>query len=146
MNDAISTMHSAESQLVTLPVTTTSGMTILNLVTPADAAPPTSFTIILAITALIGLLVGVLVMLLLIYLDTRLFAPEQVREKIGLACLGSLSWDRELQTSPAQVHGPVIHEVTDIGASLRLTGVLPDQWRAPQGAALLITSAQSKES
>jgi capsular exopolysaccharide synthesis family protein len=145
MNDAIASMQEAEKTLVALPVTTTSDMTVIHLVTPADAAPPTKATIIIGITALVGLLIGALVMLLLIYLDNRLFTAEQVKDKIGLAYLGSVARDGEIQAAPTQARGPVAHEIADIGANLRLTGVLDGQWRAPNGVVLLVTSVQSAE-
>jgi capsular exopolysaccharide synthesis family protein len=145
MNDAISNMHTAESALVSMPTKTSSGMTVIHLVTPADAAPPTKGSIIIGITALIGLLIGVLVMMLLIYLDNRLFTPEQVKDKVGLAYLGGLARDGEMQSAPTQARGAAAHEIADIGANLRLTGVLPGQWRAPNGVILLVTSVQSTE-
>lgn len=145
MNDAIHSMSTAESTLVTLPATTTSDMTVIHLVTPADAAPPTKPVLIIAITAMVGLMIGVLVMLALIYLDNRLFTPDQIKEKIGLAYLGGVARDGEIQAAPTQARGPVAHEIADIGANLRLTGVLPGQWRAPNGVVLLVTSVQSTE-
>jgi capsular exopolysaccharide synthesis family protein len=120
-------------------------MTVVHLVTPADAAPPTKPVLIIGITAVVGLLIGALVMLLLIYLDNRLFTPEQIKDKVGLAYLGGVARDGELQAAPTQARGPVAHEIADIGANLRLTGVLPGQWRAPNGVVLLVTSVQTTE-
>ena len=47
--------------------------------------------------------------------------------------------------NPALAKGPVMHQFADIVVNLRLTGVLPGEWRNPKGAALLVTSAQSAE-
>jgi Mrp family chromosome partitioning ATPase/capsular polysaccharide biosynthesis protein len=101
--------------------------------------------IITAVTGGVGLFVGILVMLLLIYLDHRLRNFEQVNEKLGLAYVGSLPKSRDLQRTPIQVAGTLAQELSDICANLRLTGILPGTWQVPQGAVLLVTSPQEAE-
>src|SRR5207248_2355815 len=101
--------------------------------------------IIVGVTGGVGLLVGILVMLLIIFLDNRLRSEEQIKERLGLAYLGAVSNDNDIKATPTHVQGPVAHELSDICANLRLTGVLPGQWQAPHGAVLLVTSAQVAE-
>jgi capsular exopolysaccharide synthesis family protein len=87
-----------------------------------------------------------LIMLLVIYTDKRLQSGEQVREKLGVAYLGSISRSNEFANNPALTQGVVARQIGDIGANLQLTGVLPDKRQTTQGGAiLLITSAQSTE-
>jgi capsular exopolysaccharide synthesis family protein len=81
----------------------------------------------------------------MIYLDYRLQTDDQVPEKLGLNYLGTLSKDKEIQPGSIPTAGLAAQQRADISVNLRLTGVLPGSWRAPQGAVLLISSIQPEE-
>jgi Mrp family chromosome partitioning ATPase/capsular polysaccharide biosynthesis protein len=145
LNDEIHTIDTIQTQLLTLPATANSNIVTIQFATTKDAVPAVKSNLILAITAGIGLLIGTLIMLLVIYIDKRLQDGEQVSEKLGIAYLGGISRSKEFANNPAQTQGVVARQIGDIGANLRLTGVLPDQRQTTQGDILLITSAQSTE-
>ena len=145
LNDEIHTIDTIQTQLLTLPATTSNNIVTIQFATTKDAVPAVKSNLILAITAGLGLLIGTLIMLLVIYMDKRLQGGEQVREKLGIAYLGGISRSDKFANNPAQAQGVVARQIGDIGANLRLTGILPDQRQTTQGAILLITSAQSTE-
>ena len=145
LNDEIHTIDTIQTQLLTLPATTSNNIVTIQFATTKDAVPAVKSNLILAITAGLGLLIGTLIMLLVIYMDKRLQGGEQVREKLGIAYLGGISRSNKFANNPAQAQGVVARQIGDIGANLRLTGILPDQRQTTQGAILLITSAQSTE-
>ena len=145
LNDEIHTIDTIQTQLLTLPATASNNIVTIQFATTKDAVPAVKSNLILAITAGLGLLIGTLIMLLVIYMDKRLQGGEQVREKLGIAYLGGISRSDKFANNPAQAQGVVARQIGDIGANLRLTGILPDQRQTTQGAILLITSAQSTE-
>jgi len=145
LNDEIHTIDTIQTQLLTLPATTSNNIVTIQFATTKDAVPAVKSNLILAITAGLGLLIGTLIMLLVIYIDKRLQGGEHVREKLGIAYLGGISRSDKFANNPAQAQGVVARQIGDIGANLRLTGILPDQRQTTQGAILLITSAQSTE-
>lgn len=145
LNDETHTLDTIQSQLIALPTTARSDVVAIQFATAKDAVQAVKTNLILAATAGIGLLVGVMIMLLVISLDKRLSSGAQVREKLGLAYLGSVAKSDELKRKPIQASAAVLHEVANVAANLRLTSVLPKQWRAPQGTILLVTSARSAE-
>ncbi|QBD82032.1 hypothetical protein EPA93_41065 [Ktedonosporobacter rubrisoli] len=139
------TSDTLDAQLAAMPVLTTSGLTLLHLVGPTDATPTNKLSMTLAVSVLVGLLIGSLIVLLIIFLDNKLTSEEQVTDQLKLTYLGSLPHDGEMASAPTQARGTITHDLADIGSNLRLTGVLPSQWRAPQGVILLVTSAQTTE-
>jgi polysaccharide biosynthesis transport protein len=140
--DTTRTIDALQSQLSALPATVNGEVAVLQLATPKDVVQSAKGIIIIAVCAGVGLLVGLLVMLLVVFLDNRLHSDEEVKAKLGLAYLGSLSNNNEIKATPTSPTGETVHEVGDIRTNLRLTGVLPAQWQAPQGAVLLVTSPQ----
>ncbi len=145
LNDEIHTLDTIQTQLLTLPATASSNIVTIQFATSKDALPAVKSTLILAITAGIGLLIGTLIMLLVINQDKRLQGGEQVRDKLGMAYLGGISKSKKLAESPTQAQGDIAHEVADICANLHLTGVLPERGSVSQGVVLLVTSARSTE-
>ncbi len=143
--DATHTIDSLQAQLQVLPATVKGDVFVIQQATPKDVTTSPKGLIIMGVTVGVGLLLGILLMLLLIFLDTRLRNAEQVKEKLGMAYLGSLSNSNEIKEAPTRVRGELLHEVSDICVNLRLTGVLPGAWQAPHGAVLLITSPQVAE-
>ncbi|HKV58815.1 MAG TPA: hypothetical protein VJO32_11065 [Ktedonobacteraceae bacterium] len=144
-SDAIHNIDSLNNQLQSLPTTIHSDVYVIQNAKNSDASPTAKASTIVAASGGVGLLLGLAIMLLLIFLDSRLRSEEQVKEKLGLAYLGSISTAKELGAAPTRVSGTATRQVADISANLRLTGVLVGQWQAPQGAVLLITSPQSAE-
>ncbi len=134
-----------ETQILDLPSTVIGDAFVSQA---ADASQVTSSgksSLIIAASAGAGVLVGILLLLLLIFLDNGLYKYEQIREKLGLAYLGGLVTQGGgglKMASPSGANGP---RLADIRTSLRLTGVLPGEWRAPQGVVLLVTSPQDAE-
>jgi Mrp family chromosome partitioning ATPase/capsular polysaccharide biosynthesis protein len=145
LTDITHTIDTLQAQLQLLPVTVKSDVNPFQFAEPKDVTTSSKPTIIIAVTAGVGLFIGVLVMLLVIFLDNRLFSYEQVKEQLGLAYLGGISNTKGTKTNLAHITGRAADEVEDICANLRLTGVLPGSWQAPMGAVLLITSPRTAE-
>ncbi len=145
-NAIIQAMNSLQTQLLQLPATVKSDIFITQLATPTDVTSTSKAALVIAVTAAVGLVLGILVMLLMIFFDDRLRGDDLVKEKLGFAYLGGLSTSSNLKSSPTKVSGVAAQEVSDIGTNLRLTKVLPEVWdAASRGATLLITSAQTAE-
>jgi len=143
--DTTRTLDLLQTQLQTLPLTVNGNVSIIELAGLNTVTSTPKGLITLASITGLGLLIGILVMLLLIFLDKQLRSEEEVKEKLGQAYLGGLSNSDNIKTSPARPTGSVAQQLSDICANLRLTGVLAGQWQAPQGAILLITSPQTAE-
>jgi Mrp family chromosome partitioning ATPase len=143
--DVIHNIDALQSQLQSLPTTIHSDVFEVQVARLSDAQPTAKTSTILAATAGVGLLLGAAIMLLMIFLDSRLRSEEQVKEKLGLAYIGGIASNKELAANPTNVQGKLVQGLADICANLRLTGILEKEWLAPQGAVLLITSPQSSE-
>src|SRR2546421_3774372 len=139
----ITSMNAVQAQLLQLPATAKGDVEVVQPAKLTDVTPSSKSSLILAVTAGLGLLVGLLIWLLMLSLDKRLRADDQVPEKLGLSYLGTLSKNSEIVAGSIPTTGLAAQELADIGVNLRLTGILPGSWRAPQGAVLLVTSAQS---
>jgi len=144
-DSTIRLIETLQGTLLTLPSTVAGDATVIQLAATKDVTPTVKSTSTIAITAGVGLLVGILVMLLVIYLDKRPRADEDVKDKLGLAYLGGISEQRWVRTTPLQPSGSGANEIADIAANLNLTGILPGQWHAPRGAVVLITSPKKAE-
>lgn len=145
LNDETRMLDTLQAQLIALPATARSEVVAIQLAAVKDAVPAVKANLIIAATAGIGLLVGIMLMLLVISLDKRLASGAQIREKLGLAYLGSISKSDEFKRKPMQAPAQLMREVANVAANLRLTNVLPKHWHAPQGIVLLVTSARSAE-
>jgi len=141
----LSEMSDLSKQIAALPTTAPNNIQVIQHAQLSDVSTTTKRSLIIAATASIGLVLGTLVMLLVIFLDKRLRSEEQIREKLGLAYLGGVSTNNGLKSSPARLSNSAAHELADISANLHLTGVLTGQWQAPNGAVLLVTSPQAAE-
>src|SRR6266851_7524899 len=139
------TMDAVNTQLLNLPQTVQSDVFITQLPKTTDATASSKTTLVIAVTFGLGLVLGLLIMFLVIFLDNRLYGEDRVRDKLGFAYLGGLLNDHGLKRSPMQARGAAMQDVGDICANLRLTEVLPDRWQAPQGAVLLVTSNRTAE-
>jgi capsular exopolysaccharide synthesis family protein len=133
-------INQLQSQLVQLPAVVTPNVAVIQLAVDKDATPESN--LILPATAAVGLLVGIAIMLLIIFLDNRVYSEEEIKGKLGFAYLGALP---ETRTGLAQTISSIKHECMDICTNLRFTGVLADQQRSSHGLVLLVTSAQSTE-
>ena len=147
LQDVIHSAQTIQGQLFVLPPTTDlkGDVSVVQMATPHDVLRSAKNTIILGLTAGIGLLIGILIMLLLIFLDNRVKSEEQVTEKLGMAYLGSISTNKNIQDNGAAGSPETLQEAADICANLRLTNTMGGQWQAPQGAVLLVTSNQAAE-
>src|SRR5260370_36119895 len=138
-------MNTVNAQLQALPQNVQSDVIITQLPKVTDATASSKTTLVIAVTFGLGLVLGLLIKFLVIFLDNRLYGEDRVRDKLGFAYLGGLSNDHGLKRSPMQAKGAAMQDVGDICANLRLTEVLPDRWQAPQGAVLLVTSTRTAE-
>jgi capsular exopolysaccharide synthesis family protein len=139
------TIDTLNGQLLGLPSTVRSDVSVTQHAELVDVVSSGKTTIIVAATAGVGLLLGILIMMLLIFLDDRLRGDDQVQKKLGIAYLGSVTTNRELGSNPTRLSGTALDEISDVYAGLRLTGLKSRQWLAPQGGVLLVTSAQEAE-
>ena len=148
LNDISDLTHNIEtlqSQQQQLPTTVLSNVFVVGLSSPLGVVTSTKSSTLAILAAAVGFILGGLIMLILIFLDERLRGADQVREKLGLAYVGGIFNSRELAAAPLQPPTPISQQLADIGVDLRLTGILPGPWHAPQGAVLLVTSAQAAE-
>ncbi len=145
LTDTIHNMDALNAQLQVLPQAVQSDVFITQLPKTTDATASSKTTLVVAVTFGLGLVLGLLIMFLVIFLDNRLYGEDRVKEKLGFAYLGGLSNDHRLKQSPMKAKGAAMQDVADICANLRLTEVLPDRWQAPQGAVLLVTSNRTAE-
>lgn len=145
LTDTIHNIDAVNAQLLPLPQTVQSDVFITQLPKVTDATASSKTILVVAVTFGLGLVLGLLIMFLVIFLDNRLYGEDRVKEKLGFAYLGGLSNDHRLKKSPMQARGAALQDVADICANLRLTEVLPDRWQAPQGAVLLVTSNRTAE-
>lgn len=144
-NSLLQTMNSLQAQLLQLPQAVQSDIFITQLPELADVTSSSHTSLILAATGGVGLLLGLVLMALLIFLDNRLCGDDMVKAKLGLAYLGSLSSNANVTKNPTHPSDKAVQELADICANLRLTGVLPGEWSTSHGVALLVTSPQTAE-
>src|SRR5205085_9463712 len=104
------TINTLQTQLAALPATVQGDVFVIQQATPIDVTTAPKGLIIIGVTAGVGLLVGFLIMLLIIFLDNRLRSEEQVKERLGLAYLGAVSNDNDIKVTPTRVKGSVAHE------------------------------------
>jgi capsular exopolysaccharide synthesis family protein len=145
LTDIYHTIDSLQQQLLALPASATSNLAVIQVATPQSAAPVLKANVVVAATAALGLLLGTLIMLLVIYLDNRLQSVDEVRDKLEMAYLGGIAQSKALQEHPTRPDNSAARELADIGANLRLLGMLPDRKKLSAAPVLLITSAQVSE-
>jgi capsular exopolysaccharide synthesis family protein len=138
-------INNVQSQINQLPSTVNSDIIVIQKAKLIDVSSSSKGTLVIAAAGAVGILIGILIMFLMIFLDDRLYGEDRVKEKLGMAYIGGLFIDRSIKKNAALAKGAVMHQFADMVVNLRLTGVLPGEWRIPKGAALLITSAQSAE-
>jgi polysaccharide biosynthesis transport protein len=143
--EAIQNMDAIQSQLLQLPSTVSGHVEVIQLARVSDISPYTRMALVIAATAGLGLLIGIVTTLFLAAIENRLRSVKEVEEILGVAYLGSLPKDKQLEESPVQARGLTISQLADVSANLHLTDVLPGQWRAPKGVVLLVTSAQEAD-
>lgn len=143
-NSVIASMDSAQAQLLQLPASVHANVSVIQPAKIKDVTPSYKSLLYLGLIAAAGLLIGLLIWLLMIYLDYRLQTDDQV-ENFGLNYLGTLAKDKEILPDSIPTAGVAAQQLADISVNLRMTGVLPGSWRAPEGAVLLISSVQPKE-
>jgi Mrp family chromosome partitioning ATPase/capsular polysaccharide biosynthesis protein len=138
-------INSVQSQIDQLPATVGSDIVVIQKAKLMDVQASSKGVLVIAAAGVVGILIGIMIMFLMIFLDDRLRGEDRVKEKVGMAYLGGLFTDRQIKKNPALAKGRAMHQFADVAVNLRLTGVLPGEWRSPKGAALLVTSAQPAE-
>lgn len=145
IQDMIHNIDAANAALQGLPTTMRSDIYVTGFASPETVANSSRTSSLLEEGGGIGLAVGLLIMLILIFADERLRGEDQVKEKLGLAYIGGMFNNREIHSGLAPTSGVSAQQLADIAVNLHLTNVLPGSWRAPQGAVLLVTSARPGE-
>ena len=145
LNSVNTTINNLQSQLLNLPQTVRSDVSVVQHAEDGDAVATSKTSIVVAATAAVGLLIGLLIMMLMIFLDDRLRDEAQVQTKLGIAYLGSVTSSGAFGAKPTQPSGESLAEIGNVYAGLKLTGLKASQWQAPQGGVLLVTSVQEAE-
>jgi polysaccharide biosynthesis transport protein len=139
-------MTSVRTTLLNLPSTVHSDATVVQIAMPSTTTLSSKGSEIVAVAAVLGLIIGLLIWLLLIYSDNRVRSEDQVPEKLGMSYLGTIAKNKQdISAGAVPTTGAVARELADIAVNLHLTGLIAGQARAPQGAVLLVTSAQAAE-
>jgi tyrosine-protein kinase len=145
IQDMIHNIDAANSTLQALPTTMHSDIYVTGLASPETVANSSRTSSLVEQGGSIGLAVGLLLMLILIFADERLRGEDQVRDKLGLAYIGGMFNKREIRSGQVPTSGVSAQQFADIAVNLHLTNVLSGPWRTPQGAVLLVTSARPGE-
>src|SRR5947209_7832858 len=85
------------SQLLQLPPTIQSDVFILQTAKITDVQSSSKSTTLIAVSAAVGLILGLLLLLLMVFLDDRLRGDDQVTEKLGMTYLGGLSTSSDIK-------------------------------------------------
>jgi len=145
LTDVTHNIDSLQATLQTLPPSVKADVFVSAEALPATVTQASKGTEIIGVMAAAGLVLGLLVMIILVSLDGHLYGEDLVKEKLGLAYLGGLRKQTDIKSVLFRPTGEIAQEFADICANLRLTRILPAQWQAPQGVALLVTSPQVAE-
>ncbi len=145
IQEQIHNIDAANTALQALPTTMHSDIYVTGFADPETVTDSSRTSFYLEAGGGIGFVLGLLFMLILIFADERLRGEDQIKDKLGLAYVGSLFNNKEVEPGTAPTSGVPAQQLADIAVNLHLTKVLPGQWRAPQGAVLLVTSAQVGE-
>jgi len=142
----ISIVNTLQTSLVQLPVSVHSDISVIQIAAPGTATPSAKGSEIIAVAAAAGLVLGLLIWLILIFVDNRLRSDDQVGEKLGMSYLGGLTNDKqEIVAGTISTSGPAAQQLADIAVNIHLTGLVSGPMRVPQGAVLLVTSTQAAE-
>ncbi|QBD74554.1 hypothetical protein EPA93_00515 [Ktedonosporobacter rubrisoli] len=132
------------TQLAVLPSQASSNLSILGYASMENTRATTNLTLLLAISFIGGILAGLLFIALISKLKSKSISAERLGEELHLTYLGNLPHDRTFASTPIQPPDTITRNIVNIGANLRLTGILPDQWQAPHAAIVLVTSIQPR--
>ena len=145
LTDVTHNIDTLQASLQSLPTSVRGDVFVSAQALPATVFSSSKGSEIISVMFLAGLVLGLLVMIILVSLDGHLYGDDQVKEKLGLAYLGGLSKQADIKSVLFRPKGEIAQEFADICANLRLARILPERWQAPQGVALLVTSAQVAE-
>lgn len=139
-------MTSIRTSLLNLPAAVHSDASVVQTASPSTTSLSSKGTEIVAVAGVLGLIIGLLIWLLLIFADNRVRSDDQVAEKLGMSYLGGIAKNtQDISAGAVPTAGAVAYELADIAVNLHLTGLISGPARAPQGAVLLVTSAQAVE-
>jgi len=139
-------MTAIQNQLLGLSPTVHSDISVVQSAQLSDVAISSKGTEIVAVAGVLGLIIGLLIWLLLIFVDNRVRSDDQVTEKLGMSYLGGVTNNKlDIAAGAVPTSGVVARELADIAVNLHLTGLISGPARVPQGAILLVTSAQNVE-
>ncbi len=141
ITDMIHNIDTANAKLLALPVKMRSNLYVTQLASGQGVQSTSKGTTVAEYAALVGAINGLVVLILLVFHDERLRGAEQVKKQLGYAYVGGLfRWKKEIHAGSVPTKGNAARQFNDICTNLRLTEILPGQWKAPRGATLLITS------
>lgn len=138
-------INAIQTQIATLSAATAGSVAIIQLAAPADVAPSAKPLLVLAALLLMGLIIGLLLAGLMMYLDRRLVAGDMVKERLGQSFVGDLSTDATLAATPARPALRAAQQSANIYASLCLMGFAQMVHPERRGSVLLVTSAREGE-
>lgn len=138
-------LNAVQQQLNQLPTSVRGNVFLMQQAKPTDISTSSKTTLVIPIVAAVGLLLGIMLLLLVIYRDERVYGEDRVREKLGMAYLGALSRHKDLKAHPTQTKAFIQQQLVDLRLSLGLAAIISGEQRAPKGAALLVTSPQDGE-
>lgn len=139
------TIDGLQAQIAQLPSNAVSDASAIQLAAPADVSLSAKPYVIAGATLAAGLIVGLLLLGLAIYLDRRLLGEDQVTVKLGLPYLGGVSGDATLKAAPASPGAIAAQESANIFAGLRLTRLAAPAAHDQPGGVLLLTSTREAE-
>lgn len=145
LTDVTHNIDTLQTSLQNLPTSVKGDVFVSAQALPATVFSSSKSSEIIGVMFLAGLVLGLLVMIIMVSLDGHLYGDDQVKEKLGLAYLGGLSKQADIKSALFRPTGEIAREFADTCANLRLARILPSQWQAPQGVALLVTSPQVAE-
>src|SRR5438874_9071789 len=117
-NAVITSMNSTQAQLLQLPSSVHADVSGIQPAKIKDVTPSYKALLYLGVIAASGLLIGLLIWLLMIYLDYRLQTDDQV-EDFGLNYLGTLAKDKEILPGSIPTAGVAAQQLADISVNLR---------------------------
>ena len=145
--NSISTdMTSIRNSLLGLAPSVHSDASVVQTAQPSTTTLSSKGTEIVAVAGVLGLVIGLLIWLLLIFTNNGVRSDDQVPEKLGMSYLGGVTKNKQdISAGAVPTSGSAAYELADIAVNLRLTGLISGPARTPQGAILLVTSAQAAE-
>jgi capsular exopolysaccharide synthesis family protein len=119
-------INQLQNQLLQVPAVAIPNVVVIQWATDKDVTRRSD--LIFVITGAVGLLVGIAVMLLIIFLDNRVYSEGDVKEKLGFAYLGNLPDDELINPHSAVIFKRLFQKLARIVVSIVIS-TLPSRLR-----------------